>query len=138
MSRRDQTAAIVSERDRYEQFLDYYSIALAVAMMLLGLRQWAVILGIVSSSGGAFEAMPTAWKLATMHLAVVDLVAAVGLWMRVAWGKVLWVFAALSEIVLHTVFIGTFGGDLLVVAFHLATLVAYVVLLIQARRHPAR
>ena len=60
--------------------------------------------------------MSTAWKIATMHLAVVDLVAAVGLWMRVAWGKVVWIYAALSEIAFHTVFIGTFGSDLPIVA----------------------
>ena len=47
-----------------------------------------------------------------MYLAVVDLVAAVGLWMRVAWGKVLWICAAVSEIALHTVFIRPFGSDL--------------------------
>ena len=63
--------------------------------------------------------MSTAVAVATMHLAVVDLVAAVGLWMRVAWGKVVWVYAALSEIALHTVFIGTFGTNWPVVAFHL-------------------
>ena len=116
--------------------LDYYVMALALVMMLLGLRQWAVILGVVPGGGGTFEAMSTAWKLATMHMAVLDLVASVGLWMRVAWGKVLWVYAALSEIALHTVFVGTFSGDLIVVTFHLVTLVVFVVLTIMARRRP--
>ena len=41
-----------------------------------------------------------------MYLAVADLVAAVGLWMRVAWGKVMVVAAAMSRIALHTAFIG--------------------------------
>ena len=61
---------------------------------------------------GPFEQMSTPWFVATMHLAVVDLVAAVGLWMRVAGGKVVWVYSALFEITLHTIFIGTFGGNL--------------------------
>ena len=70
-----------------------------------------------------------------MHLAVVDLVAAVGLWMRVAWGKVLWVYAALSEIALHTVFIGTFGGDLPGGRFSSGdAIAAFVALSILARR----
>ena len=116
--------------------LDYYVMALALVMMLLGLRQWAVILGVLPGDG-TFEAMSTAWKLATMHMAVVDLVASVGLWLRVAWGKVIWIYAVLSEIALHTVFIGAFGGDLLVVSFHVATLAAFVVLTILARRQPA-
>jgi hypothetical protein len=102
--------------------------------MLLGLRQWAVIMGLVGSPGGTFEAMTAAWKLATMHLAVVDLVAAVGLWMRVSWGTVLWIFAALSEIALHTIFMRTFGGDVMVIGFHVITILAYVVLSVLARR----
>lgn len=120
--------------DRQAAALGYYSIMLAVVMMLLGIRQWAVIVGV--APGVSFEAMSAAWKFATMHLAVVDLVASVGLWTRVAWGKVIWIFAALSEIALHTVFIGTFGGDVLVVAFHTLTIIAFVVLTVMARRQP--
>ena len=71
-----------------------------------------MILGHRPRRGGPFEAMTMPWKIGTMYLAVVDLVAAVGLWMRVAWGKVIWSTRPLSEIVLHTVFIATFGSDL--------------------------
>lgn len=123
-------------RNRYEFVLDQYAIALSVVMMIFGLRQWAVILGMVPGAGGTFEAMSTAWKIVTMHMAVVDLVAAVGLWMRVAWGKVIWVYAALSEIAFHTVFIGTFGSDLPKIGFHVATLVVFLALTLLARRHP--
>ena len=121
---------------RHAVTLDYYLRALAVAMMLLGLRQWAVIIG-VAPGDDPFEAMSAAWKFATMHLAVVDLVASVGLWLRVAWGKVIWIYAVVSEIALHTVFIGAFGGDLLVVTFHVATFAAFVVLTILARQPAA-
>ncbi len=137
MSSRDELSAMPPERDRHEVALEYYVIALAVVMLLLGLRQWAIIMGVISGGGGTFEAMSTPWKLATMHLAVVDLVAAVGLWLRVAWGKVIWIFAAVSEIAFHTVFIRTLGSDLLVVAFHVATIAAFVVLTVLARRPPS-
>lgn len=137
MSSRDDISATPPQRGRHEVALDYYVMALAVVLMLLGLRQWAIILGVIGGADATFEAMSTAWKLATMHLAVVDLVASVGLWLRVAWGKVIWIFAAVSEIALHTVFIGTFGGDLLVVTFHVATFAAFVVLTVMARRQPA-
>jgi hypothetical protein len=55
----------------------------------------------------------------------------------VSWGTVLWIFAALSEIALHTVFIRTFGGDVMVIAFHLVTVVAYLALFFLARRAAA-
>ena len=109
MSVRDKNAIADQERaTRLPLMIEVYARALAVVMMVLGLRQWAVILGVIASKGGMFEAMSTPWQLATMHLAVVDLVASVGLWMRAAWGNVLWIYAALSEIALHTVFVGTF------------------------------
>jgi hypothetical protein len=134
MSSKENLPAAEPAPIRYARILDIYLRGLSVILMLLGLRQWAVILGLVGSPGGPFEAMSTAWKLATMHLAVVDLVAAVGLWMRVSWGTVLWIFAALSEIALHTVFMRTFGGDVMVIGFHAITILAYVVLAILSRR----
>lgn len=122
-------------RDWPTMALNLYVVALSVVMMLFGLRQWAVIVGAVPGAGGSFEAMSTAWQIATMHFAVVDLVAAVGLWMRVSWGKVVWVYAAVSEIVLHTVFIGTFGTDWPKVVFHGVTLVTFAILAFLDYRH---
>jgi hypothetical protein len=125
-------------RDRYGSALDLYMIALSVVMMLFGLRQWAVIIGLINGTGGSFEAMSTAWKILTMHFAVVDLVAAVGLWMRVSWGKVVWVYAAVSEIVVHTALIGSFGADWAKVAFHSVTLLMFFVLVFLDHRQRHR
>ena len=125
-----------ASRDRQEAMLEYYGIGLSVLMMLLGLRHWAIILGLIGGVGGSFEAMSAAWKVATMHMGVVDLVASVGLWTRAAWGRVMWVYAAISEIALHTVFIGTFGGDPFIVALHGAALIGFFALIVMSRRQP--
>jgi len=122
------------ERARGEITLDYYLIGLSVLFMLLGFHQWAIILGIINGPTGSFEDMTTPWKIATMYLSVVDLVASVGLWMRVAWGRVVWLLAALSEIVLHTVFVGTFGNNLLILTLHVLTIIAFVALWLIRRR----
>jgi len=122
---------------RFPFILDVYGRVMSGLLMLLGLFHWAVILGVVAGAGGMFEEMSTAWKMATIHLAVVDLVAAVGLWQRVAWGNVLWVYAALFEVAMHTVFIGTFGPDYLVVVFHVFTLAGYAAMAFLARRAAA-
>jgi hypothetical protein len=47
-----------------------------------------------------------------------------------------WIYAALSEILLHTLFSDTFGFDFLIVAFHLLTISSFLVLL--ARRAEAK
>ena len=126
--------AAMPPENRYQSLLGYYAIALSIVMLVFGLRQWAIIVGVLPGPTDGFEAMSTAWKIATMHMAVVDLVAAVGLWMRVAWGRVVWVYAAVSEIMLHTAFIGTFGPDLPKVVFHFFTLAVFVLLTLLARR----
>jgi hypothetical protein len=138
MTSKDVMAAVVPHRTRAEILLDQYVIALSVVMLLFGLRHWAVILGIIPGAGGPFLEMSTAWAVVTIHMAVVDLVAAVGLWLRVAGGKVLWVYSALFEVALHTAFIGTFGGNLAVVTFHVGTLAVFLALTIAAhrQRHP--
>jgi len=139
MTVRDKNAIADQERaTRFPLMIEVYVRALGVVMMVIGLRQWAIILGVVSVHGMVFETMPTPWQLATIHLAVVDLVASVGLWMRAAWGNVIWIYAALSEIALHTVFVGTFGNDVLIIAFHLVTISGFIVLHFLARRGDAK
>jgi hypothetical protein len=138
MSSRDVMAPVVLPRTRTEIVLDQYVVALSVVVLLFGLRQWAVILGVLQGAGGPFEEMSTPWFVVTIHMAVVNLVAAVGLWLKVAGGKVLWVYSALFEIALHTVFIGTFGPSWLVVAFHAVTLAVFLLLTILVWRQPRR
>ena len=134
MTFRSNRQAVDGDADRYSKALDLYGRVLSVVLILLGLRQWAVILGIVAGPAGAFETMPIAWQLVTMYLAVIDLVAAVGLWMRVSWGDVLWMLAAVSEVAFHTIFIRTFGSDYTIVGFHFLALAGYATLLLLIRK----
>ena len=134
MTSRENRPVAHDDGKRYPKTIEIYGRVLSVVLMLFGLRQWAVIVGVAGSPGGAFEAMTTAWQLATMYLAVINLVAAVGLWMRVAWGNVLWICAALSEIAFHTFFANTFGTDFTIVAFHLFGIGGFVALVILARK----
>lgn len=119
---------------RYVKTVDLYGRIISVVLIVFGLREWAVILGVATSYGGPFETMTIAWKMATMYLSVIDLVAAVGLWMRVAWGNVLWICAAASEITFHTFFMKTFGSDYVVVVFHLFALAGYFTLIALVRK----
>jgi hypothetical protein len=134
MAARDEITTVAPQPDRYQVALFYYEIVLAVLMMALGLRQWALIVGVVA---GSFDAMPAAGKIVTMYLAVADLVAAVGLWMRVAWGRVIFIAAAISEIAFHTAFVATYGTNWVLVGMHAVALAIYAVLAVLARRRPA-
>ena len=63
----------------------------AVLWMLQGLLHWKVIL---APDRIPLDALPDAMAAAIVFFAVLDLLAAVGLWLAAAWGGVLWLFAA--------------------------------------------
>src|SRR5262249_21013342 len=55
--------------------------------LLKGLYHWAGIAGIGDPPGAGFEANPLPWQAATVFFAVIDLVAAVGLWLGARCGR---------------------------------------------------
>ena len=134
MSSQDLLNQEAPRKSRIDVLLPRYVIALSVVMMLMGLRQWAVIIGMIPGPTGTFQDMTTAWAVVTVHIAVVDVIVSVGLWNQAAWGKVLWVYAALFEVAIHTVFARAFGSDWLLVGFHLVTLAVFGLLTVLARR----
>jgi len=83
--------------------------------------------------GLAFSEMSRAWQIATTGFAVVDLIAAAGLWLRAWWGVMAFLAAAVAQIVMYTFYAATFGNHQGLVGFHLATIPIYGVLLIRAR-----
>src|SRR4051794_9040222 len=71
--------------------------------MLKGLYHWSAVVGITGPAEG-FEAQPLAWQTGTVFFAVIDLVAAVGLWLAAAWGAVVWLTAAVSMAAVEVLF----------------------------------
>ena len=55
------------------------------------------------------------WQTATVFFAVIDLVAAVGLWLAAAWGAVVWLTAAVSMAAVEVFFPQVYGGRMIVV-----------------------
>jgi hypothetical protein len=95
--------------------------------MLKGLYHWAAVLGVGEDpSGFGFEANLTSWQAATIFFAVIDLVAAVGLWLAAAWGGVVWLTASISMAAIEAFFPQIFGGRIWMMAIELAGILAYV------------
>jgi hypothetical protein len=109
---------------------------MAVLSMAKGLYHWAVVCGMTGLEGG-FEAQPLPWQTATVFFAVIDLVAAVGLWLAAAWGAVVWLTACVSLAAVEVIFPQVYGGRLLVVVIEAALLFGYLFLaILSAREHP--
>jgi hypothetical protein len=109
---------------------------MAVLSMAKGLYHWALVSGVIGPAEG-FEYQPMPWQTATVFFAVIDLVAAVGLWLAAAWGAVVWLTACVSMAAVEVFFPQVYGGRLTVVAVEGVLLCTYLALAIQsAREHP--
>ena len=60
--------------------------------------------------GCGSSTQPLPWQTATVFFAVIDLVAAVGLWLAAAWGAVVWLTASVSMAAVEVFFPQIYGG----------------------------
>src|SRR4030088_2887931 len=113
-------AAISSERiesddNAWTRRLGFFLRIMAVISGAKGLYHWAPVTGFIGGEKDAFKNQPRAWQTATVYFAVIELVAAVGLWLATPWGAVVWLTTVVSMAVVELMFSGLFGGSLTVV-----------------------
>lgn len=103
-----------------------------------GLYHWAQVLGIGVAETEHFAMQSLSWQTATVYFAVIDLVAAVGLWLATPWGAVLWLTAVISMAVVDLMFPQVYGGNLLTVMIEMVLVMVYLGLAwMAAYEHPA-
>jgi hypothetical protein len=121
---------------RWTQRLVVFLRVMAVLSMAKGLYHWAIVCGIGGPLDG-FEYQPIPWQTATVFFAVIDLVAAVGLWLAAPWGAVVWLTASVSMAAVEVFFPQVYGGRIWMVSVEAILLFGYLFLAIQsAREHP--
>jgi hypothetical protein len=145
-SPRDQTrdnamsvAAISSDRiepddNAWTRRLVIFLRIMAVISVAKGLYHWAQVTGFVGGEDDAFENQTMAWQTATIYFAVIELVAAVGLWLATPWGAVVWLTTVVSMAVIELMFPSIYGGSLTIVGFEAVMLSAYLALAWMAAR----
>jgi uncharacterized membrane protein (DUF2068 family) len=99
---------------------------MAGVSMIKGLYHWSRVCGIGVDSSDVFQYHSIAWQAATVFFAVIDLVAAVGLWLAAAWGAVIWLTAIASMLALEIFFPQVFGASLMTGALEGGLLVLYL------------
>ena len=77
---------------------------MAVVSVAKGLYHWAQVTGFVGGEEEAFENQSLAWQASTVYFAVIELVAAVGLWLATPWGAVVWLITVVSMTVIELMF----------------------------------
>jgi uncharacterized membrane protein (DUF2068 family) len=105
--------------------------------MAKGLYHWAAVCGFIGGAGG-FEARSQAWQATTVFYSVIDLVAAVGLWLVAPWGAVVWLTSTVTMIMIQLFFDRVYGTDIVVVTAGLLAILGYLVLSLLASREKPR
>jgi Family of unknown function (DUF6163) len=129
----DQTTPTEADA-RWTTRLILYVRLMAVISMGKGLFHWALVCGIGDKGDSTFELAPMSWKAATIFFAVIDPVAAVGLWLAAAWGGVVWLTAAISMAAVELFFPQIFGGRVWVMAAEGVAIAVYLALALIAAR----
>jgi hypothetical protein len=132
-------AAISSERietdeNVWTRRLVFFLRIMAVVSVVKGLYHWAQVTGFIGGEEEAFENQQMAWQSATVYFAVIELVAAVGLWLATPWGAVVWLTTVVSMAVIELMFPAIYGGSLIVVVLETLMLGAYLALAWMAAR----
>jgi hypothetical protein len=127
---RETTADRIEERPatallRWNVILTWFMRVIAVLWIAKGLAAWATIVGAWPDSG--FEGRSMGYQATLIYFAVIDLVAAVGLWMASTWGGVLWLLAVMSHLILAVFFPRVVEASPITTALLLGMIVVYLV-----------
>jgi len=133
MNALDQAETAPHEERWTSRFMLFLRVMAGVSF-LKGLYHWAMVIGIGQGAFSAFEVNSTAWQAATVYFAVIDPVAAVGLWLAAAWGGVVWLTATISMAAIEMLFPQVYGGSVLVILAEVAMLGTYFALAVAAAR----
>jgi hypothetical protein len=122
----------------WTEYLVLFLRLMAVVSLFKGLYHWAQVCGIGAAADDGFTAHTVAWQAATVFFAVLDLVAAVGLWLAAAWGAVVWLSSVVSMAVVEIFFPNVYGGSIMIVFIEMTLLGVYLFLaIVSAREHSA-
>lgn len=122
----------------WTEYLVLFLRLMAAVSLVKGLYHWGQVCGIGAGSDGGFQSHTIAWQTSTVFFAVLDLVAAVGLWLAAAWGAVIWLTSVVSMAAVEVFFPQVYGGSVFVVFVEMTLLGVYLYLaIVSARERPA-
>ena len=102
--------------------------ATAAVWIVQGLLQWHAVLSTGSGGLSSFATLAPPAMAAAVFFAVVDFIAAIGLWLVAPWGGVIWLVAAGAQILVLVVMPGFFDHPLVTGLVDVALMAAYLAL----------
>ncbi|MGH6771135.1 MAG: DUF6163 family protein [Xanthobacteraceae bacterium] len=120
--------------DHWARRLVVFLRLMAVISLTKGLYHWAIVCGFYSPFGVEFDGYTTPYQAATVFFAVIDLVAAVGLWLAAPWGAVVWLTSVISMAAVEVLFPQIYGGRLWVIVVQALLIFIYLIFALMSAR----
>ena len=112
---------------RWNIVLVWYMRLVSLLWIAKGLSFWAVIVG-AGTVIPAFEDRLVGFQATVIYFSIVDLIAAVGLWLASTWGGVLWLLAVMSHLILALFFPGILPVNAVLALVYVGLMVVYLVI----------
>ncbi len=100
----------------------------AAVWVAQGLLQWGAVLTTGVGGASPFSALTPAAMVAAVFFAVVDFIAAVGLWLAAPWGGVIWLVAVGAQLLVLVVMPNFFDHPLVTGLVDVALMAGYLIL----------
>jgi hypothetical protein len=110
---------------RWNVVLVWFMRLMALLWIAKGLSFWAVIVG-AGTVIPAFEDRAVGFQATVIYFSIVDLIAAVGLWLASTWGGVLWLLAVMSHLILALFFPGILPVNAVLGMVYIGLMLAYL------------
>jgi hypothetical protein len=112
---------------RWNVVLVWYMRLLGLVWIAKGLSFWAIVVG-AGTVVPSFEDREIAYQATVIYFSVIDLVAAVGLWLTTTWGGVVWLLAVMSHLILAMFLPGVLPVNPMLAFVYLALMAGYLAL----------
>ncbi|ASY68313.1 membrane protein [Sinorhizobium fredii USDA 205] len=109
-----------------EMLFGWFLRLVSASCFWFALNYWAMLIGFSHGGAGRFDLLAPEWRAAATALAVLYPVAAIGLWLLVSWGPVIWVLAAAIEMVMYEFYPGMLEARPLLLVLHGTVAVTFV------------
>jgi hypothetical protein len=112
---------------RWNVVLVWFMRLLALVWIAKGLSFWAIIVG-AGTVVPSFEDRATPYQATVIYFGIVDLVAAVGLWLTTTWGGVVWLLAVMSHLILAMFLPGILPVNVILAIVYFGLMALYLAL----------
>ncbi len=122
----------------YATWLVWFMRVLALLWMGQGLSNWGLLMLGDAGGQGIIDTMSDTGAAAVIFFAVLDLIAAVGLWLAASWGGVVWLVAIAAQWLALVLLPGFFPFDVPIGIADAVLVIAYFVLTYRAASESAQ